>query len=548
MAFRFISQRFPLSWIVYALAVSVLFMEVNHAAVSMPFGDSWSIFAVLKKYMEESISIFGVFTILHNEHPYGLPYIIAFFFCRMFSYDLKSLALLSAVIYCLNAMIFLIMARKVVKNEFFLSAIVLISLSLRPFELLFESFEIGFTLTTFFAITAILAAFKSGRWGTPIAILSLILGGACSAQFVAVLPAVLLAFYWSRERLWAGIGSVLSIATIGFWVSLILPVASNTSRHHDVLAMIPMGLRLAGASIAPWGPWPLLLGIGIVGLFAVFSIRAVRSKSDDFRPMVCMGIFSLGVLALVAFGRAGMTVATQPRYLYFSVPLVIFAMVGTYIYVKQIRWFIPIAAILVYFEAGTSTYAQHPYYTQRDALIKVIQLEVQTLSDKEIGYLNPGPPELIRSLIGIFRKNNWSVFHESVEQRPQLFPVNQFSLNGRLVPTATTITVSGPGLAGVRLPCPQCAIRFRVSGINVPEPTGERIGSGGTRNAGIMFYDKNGVIIANRYQSLEAGTAPIDLLFVAPSGTTKAEPYVYAPSGKRVSFATASIAISGQAY
>jgi hypothetical protein len=307
-------------------AVAALLYAAVFAPVH-PDWDGWVMIGLLYSHWVNSESLWHILLYKTGEHPWGLPIVVFILLGGIVNYQYDLFAILSTGTVVAVALLLLICAWRAGTRSFLsLSAIAVVMLSLRQGDNFLLAFQMGFTLTVFFGVLASIFSVEFSEATSPRyraatffgLIAALIAGGFCSAASFAAVPAVAFPLLYRRDR--AALAALMVVATLlGAWLYLF------SGGHAPTAAWSPLGMLVAffllcGLLFSNGISTLLLAGFIVIVLFVWLAAANWSCANRGQRALITSGIFALGALALIAYGRGSDVgqVLPHPRYRTFT--------------------------------------------------------------------------------------------------------------------------------------------------------------------------------------------------------------------------------------
>ena len=412
------TRKLQLTVLFAALSV-ITELAVWFGAGSAPYWDGWTWFEWLRQYQAGEASWQQILLWTHNEHPVGVPAVIFVFAGQLFDYDMRPMALASAASFIASGAAVAAVAWRAGVPALGVAAVMLVCLSPRSVENVMTGFQLAFTLTVLCGVAAILLAYRAVTAGSYVALTLmipvLIIGGWTTAAFFAVYPALVLALLIELNR-WSLIG-VIGAAVVAMWWLALYAAAVSTSHltQPDLPEQVCGLLILAGSPLVEYRPLAAALGITVLLAFVFCGTLAWYRGNDRQRVAVSMGLFSLGLVGTIAYGRGLMGGINPSRYSTFGAPLVAMAMALPLLmvpirFVRSVSIMICAAAALAFLWNVTPAWEEIVRVQRQDALVRGVSLNHQHKTDAEIQLVNPGPAPLLRKIMQMMERNHWNVF------------------------------------------------------------------------------------------------------------------------------------------
>jgi len=397
----------------FCLSVAVIAATWCYSA-SQPYWDGWTWFEWLRQYRDKEVTWPQLLVRTHNEHPIGLSTLIFLFLDRPFGYDLRPLAMGSAIAFILSGGIVGAVLRSAGIGTAGVIAALLICFSPRSVENLLTGFQITFTLTVLLGLLSIAAAYyaviKESFALLIVLAALLILGGWTTAGFLAVYPAIILTFLIRINRVSLA-GTVLAVGTAACW--FIMYRAQIVAPHLGAPGMME---RIAGLTVLAGSPLVEqrmlagVIGCFVLVSFGIFGALAWLSGNSQRRLAVSVGLFSLGLIATIAYGRGLMGGINPSRYATFGAPLAAVALVLPTLYVRAASLAAYSVALIAFTWNINGATVEAQRVQQMDVLMRDLILNHRTKSAADLAVANPAPTELLRRLAAMMEGNLWSAF------------------------------------------------------------------------------------------------------------------------------------------
>jgi hypothetical protein len=533
-----------------------------------PDWDGWVWVGFLKSHWERGESLWRVLLYKHGDHPWGLPGVLYVLFGGLAHYQFDLIAILSSAAVVVTALLMLVQAWRAEMRTFWpLLAIALMVLCARQasdnFLLAFQS---GFTLTVLFGVIAVICSFEFAHARTTRArvcsfaglVTALVLGGFCSAAFLAAVPAMAIPLLLRRDR--PSLAALVAITVLaGAWFLLFFRGQSPPMQASSFSLMAPVvflsGLAVyAGMLFAKSLSGLVTTGLIVLGLFGWLAATAWPRADAPRRSIIVIGLFALGMLALLAFGRSdahilamigagqgGIAWGVPSRYATFSALLagatVFLALDRLETASPGIRTAGKVAVALAVagslFVNVREALDRHWLLQGRAATVLASLAHYKTQSPEQLAVTYPFSPAFVPPLIKFLDDHSLNIFahREFYAQFADPLPASAAkrverweSRDGAKYAAAAdgSGVMRGPGRILAPFPCPAgqpCFTRFEAHVVS----------AGRSTTVGVIFRDRKGRVIEDPYISVEGmkDQRVVQTVF-APGETAQVDAYVFA--------------------